>query len=359
MKCKNYPPPPSESNNQRIIGLDYLRVALAICVFCYHSRIHIGCSYGILNDFFRSPKLAMAGFFMLSGYSLQIAYGNKDLLTKGRTKHFYLKRLITILPLYIIVGYMSVIMKMIAGTQTLADNVFLLPIELLGVQSFFNGSLFQYAHNGGTWFVSCILICYFIYPLIKELIKGYSRKRTTIAIVFIIVLLSYIHLLPNRFECGNLYTNAFLRSLEFILGMLIAKMNLDYSGELWIYRFLRSRGVLIASIVLLLFGVPYCIHNDLLIYTCFVFIFFSLGSLGAAEDTKWNNVLLYASSLTYAFFLCQGLVFYSIKFVIRQGYVLNNIVMISISFVLIVILSIIFHIVVEGKIGGLIKKKIL
>jgi peptidoglycan/LPS O-acetylase OafA/YrhL len=355
--------PPPDSNNQRIIGLDYLRVALAICVFCYHSRIHIGCSYGILNDFFRSPTLAMVGFFVLSGYSLQIAYGNKDLLTKGRTKHFYLKRLVTIFPLYVIVGYMSVTMKIIAGTQTLADNVFLLPIELLGIQSFFNGSLFQYVHNGGTWFVSCILICYFIYPLIKELIKGCSRKMTTIAIVFIIVLLSYIHLLPNRFECGDLYTNAFLRSLEFIMGVLIAKVNLDNSGKVWIYRLLRSRGVLIASVVLLLFGVPDCMHNHipsyLLIYTCLFFIFFSLGSLGAAVDTKWNKVLLYASGLTYAFFLCQVLVFDSIKFVIRQGYVLNNIVMISISFVLIVILSIIFHIVVEGKIGGLIKKKIL
>lgn len=305
----------------------------------------------------------MAGFFMLSGYSLQIAYGDKDLLTKGRTKHFYLKRLITIFPLYIIVGYLSVTMKIIAGIQTLTDNVVLLPIELLGIQSFFDGSLFQYVHNGGTWFVSCILICYFIYPLINELIKGCSRKMTTIAIVFIIVLLSYIHLLPNRFECGNLYTNAFLRSLEFIIGVLIAKVNLDNSGEVWIYRFLRSRGVLIVSIVLILFGVSYCnhnhIHSDLLIYMCLVFVFFSLGSLGTATDTKWNKVLLYASGLTYAFFLCQALVFNPIKFVIRQGYDLNNIVMISISFVLIVILSIIFHIVVEGKIGGLIKKKIL
>ena len=147
------------------------------------------------------------------------------------------------------------------------------------------------------------------------------------------------------------------------MGVLIAKVNLDNSGKVWIYRLLRSQGVLIASVVLLLFGVPYCMHNhipsDLLIYTCLFFIFFSLGSLGAAVDTKWNKVLLYASGLTYAFFLCQGLVFDSIKFVIRQGYVLNNIVMISISFVLIVILSIIFHIVVDGKIGGLIKKKIL
>ena len=58
----------------RIVGLDFFRVILAVLVFVFHSNMHFGCDYGIFNHFARMGAIAMTGFFMLSGYALTYSY---------------------------------------------------------------------------------------------------------------------------------------------------------------------------------------------------------------------------------------------------------------------------------------------
>lgn len=89
-------------------------------------------------------------------------------------KLFYKKRYITILPIYYLVGTLYIIFFW-GGTESLLENVILMPIEILGLQSVFT-SIFSVSHNGGTWFVSCILLCYLIYPFAQEIIKQISLK---------------------------------------------------------------------------------------------------------------------------------------------------------------------------------------
>jgi len=316
-----------------------------------------------MNYFFDTATLAMTGFFMLSGYSLQISYSHKQMSEKRNLKEFYLKRLISIYPLYIVVGFLSVAMKIVAGLQTVSDNVILLPVEMLGIQSFFNGSLFQYAHNGGTWFISCILICYFIYPLFKELLNSCSLKKVIAGIVFLAVLLSYVQFLPNRFDCGDLYTNSFLRLLEFVLGMLIAKVNIDCSNTTKGLRLIQSNTALILSIVLVIAGISYCNHvkirGDLLMYLCFVIMFFSLGSIKATSYAKWNKALLYTSGLSYAFYLSQFLVWNPTKFLQMHIGEFNNLTKIIGTFAAVVIISVVLHSLIESKFRGYLKEKLL
>lgn len=124
---------------------------------------------------------------------------------------FYKKRLVSVYPLYLIIGVLFVLMRIVIGAQTIKDNLILTPIELLSIQSFFDGSLFNYAHNSSTWFVSCILFCYLMFPLIKELTISLKRKKLSLLVIGLIFLLSYIHFLPGYFKCGELYTNPFVR----------------------------------------------------------------------------------------------------------------------------------------------------
>lgn len=84
---------------QRVIGLDYLRVSLAILIFLFHSHIHVlHCDYGFLNGFIDMGAIAMTGFFLLFGYTINLT--NRKVENVGEIKKFYLKRLISILPLY-------------------------------------------------------------------------------------------------------------------------------------------------------------------------------------------------------------------------------------------------------------------
>lgn len=51
---------------ERAIGLDLLRISLAILIFLFHSRIQVlKCDYGFLNSFIDMGAITMTGFFML------------------------------------------------------------------------------------------------------------------------------------------------------------------------------------------------------------------------------------------------------------------------------------------------------
>lgn len=329
-------------------------------IFCFHSRVHLGCNYGILNDFFDTANLAMTGFFMLSGYSLQIAYGKRDMTDLRNVKDFYLKRVISIYPLYLVVGMLAVIMMVVTGYQTVKDNLILLPVELLGIQSFFDGSLFQYAHNSGTWFISCLLICYFLFPFVKVLVNAIGKRGMIIGASALLFLLAYLQYLPDGFECGKLYTNSYIRLLEFVLGVILACLNTDedYCPK-WL-KMIRSKFVMVITAVLLIVGLSLCIHykvhGELLIMICLSTLFISLGSIKESDNKKYK-ILLYLSALTYAFFLSQFFVWNPFKFFQLHYGVVGDAIRIPVCFAACLIISIVLYEVVEKRWGVRLKEK--
>ena len=151
----------------RIVGLDILRVLLVVMVFVFHSNLHFGCDYGILNHFARMGAIAMTGFFMLSGYALTYSYPQVINDIK-KVKSFLIKRIISLFPLYYVVSALFIV---IYNKESVESLLLLLPIELLGLQSCFS-SLFPVSHNGGTWFISCMMLCYFVFPFLQWIIDN-------------------------------------------------------------------------------------------------------------------------------------------------------------------------------------------
>lgn len=48
---------------ERVVGLDLLRISLAILIFLFHSRIHVlKCDYGFLNSFIDMGAIVMTVF---------------------------------------------------------------------------------------------------------------------------------------------------------------------------------------------------------------------------------------------------------------------------------------------------------
>lgn len=355
-------PPLQHTNIHRVIGLDYLRIGLALIIFCFHSRVHLGCNYGILNDFFDTADLAMTGFFMLSGYSLQLVYGKREMTDFKSLKDFYLKRLLSIYPLYLVVGLLAVIMMVSTGYQSVKDNIVLLPVELLGIQSFFDGSLFQYSHNSGTWFISCLLICYSLFPFVKELVNSVGNRGQIFCAITLPLLLAYVHYLPDSFECGNLYTNSYIRLLEFVLGAIFACLNNDDNYRPKWLTVLRSKPVLILSTVSLLVGISLCIHynvhGELVILICLPLLFISLGCIKASSKRDYR-VLLYLSGLTYAFFLSQFFVWNPFKFFQLHYGVVGDNIRIPVCFAVCLIMSIVLYEVIQKRGSDLLKKKLI
>lgn len=162
-------------SKQRLIGLDLFRIAAALITFWFHSIIHFDCNFGLLQEFLGMGAVMMTGFFMLSGFSLYYVYDGYDLMQMDGMKKFFTKRLVGIVPMYYAVG---LIYAIVLGTESLLQSILILPVELLGLQSVFS-SLFSVSHNGGTWFISCIILCYLCFPFLLTMLKQMCGKGKT------------------------------------------------------------------------------------------------------------------------------------------------------------------------------------
>ena len=81
---------------------------MVICVFLFHTNIHLKAEYGIFNSFIRMGACCMTGFFLLSGYVLSINYNNIE-INADSLSNYYKKRFISLIPMYWIVSFAYII----------------------------------------------------------------------------------------------------------------------------------------------------------------------------------------------------------------------------------------------------------
>ncbi len=346
---------------KRIIGLDLLRISLAILIYMFHSKMHMGINYSFLNPFVGVGAIAMTGFFMLSGYSLRLVYGEQNLMEKKNLLRFYLKRMLGILPMYY---FVAVLYIFTIGKESIVENVLLFPIEALGIQSTFS-SLFGVSHNGGTWFISCLLIAYLIYPFLQTIYSMLSAKQKGITLVTLYAIEIWAAIVSQHFDTATLYDNPFYRIIEFSCGMIIADINIECDSK--IINLLRSKLALTLSIIILLVGVSLMrnflrvgdyMQYNWIVLPCFVILFFSSGSI----KIPWlENVrsIGYFGKVSYAFFLVQFFAWPIGKWAVKTiGWDSNGFKM-AITFAFCVIVSILMYELVQRPVDMYLKPKLL
>lgn len=345
----------------RIAGLDLMRISLALLIYMFHSWMHFGCSYSYLNDFVSVGAIAMTGFFLLSGYALRLVYGEQDLMEKHNLGKFYLKRALSVIPLYYTLALLYIILS---GKESVIDNLILFPIEALGLQTTVT-SLFDITHNSGTWFISCILLAYLIYPFLQTACKHLNGKTKVVLLLLLIFLDVWGAVISRHFNTAWTYDNPFYRIIEFACGLLVADINIEYDGKL--LNMLRSWGMMICSVVVLIIGVSlmrhYLHYEDYMLYNvivlpCFSIMLFSLGSL-KMPLLEASNMIGYLGKISYSFFLTQFFAWDVSRWVINCiGYNHNWIrILVSISFC--VITSIIAYELMQKQITKFVYNKIV
>lgn len=357
-----------KKNKERVVGLDMMRIAMAILIFMFHSRIHVlNCSYGILNSFVDMGAIAMTGFFMLSGYVLNLTYGGKDMSCFEEIKRFYLKRLIAIVPLYFVWALFLVVVNMIInGEKAVIEEGILFPIEVLGIQSVFS-SLFFFSHNDGSWFISCILICYFLFPLLHIITKPITDKSKIVLILLLSAILLWSPFVQHYFKLQSIYSNPFFRGLEFTIGILVAQLNITSSPNRIIY-LLRKPLICILSFICLVLGVTIArkinIPADYMLYNwvalpCFISLIVSLGSY-KFKGLQNNKVIKYLSELAFCIFLGQiNYVWYVVKDALELVSCQANIIKIFVSFMTVFCIANLLHYFVEVPSSKYLKEKFI
>jgi peptidoglycan/LPS O-acetylase OafA/YrhL len=255
----------------------------------------------------------------------------------------------------------------IVNDGSIMDNLILLPIEMFGLQSVFD-SLFGYTHNAGTWFISCILFCYIVFPLVYNLIKETKTKIKFFCGVVIGGILIYSPFLAEYFQLHIIYSNVFFRMIEFVIGMLLCSIWLDVNKTNWYKKYIgRKRfffGMFFALIILVtvlvkmnIFIGNYMIYN-IVALPCFVAIVFS----GAGIETKIFNssrLVKYAISISYVFFFAQLYTWDITTAIVTVLDIDTNILRIILSFVLCTIIAIIMHGIIEKPLKKVMLQKIM
>ena len=116
----------------------------------------------------------------------------------------------------------------------------------------------------------------------------------------------------HYFNLGGIYSNPFIRMLEFMIGVLVFQLNGKDENNMIVY-WLRKPIVCVLTIFLLIAGVIFAynigIPHDYMLYSwmalpCFISLLFSLGTM-KFETIQNSKVVRYLSSLSFSLFLSQ------------------------------------------------------
>lgn len=339
------------TKNQHLIGLDLFRIAAAFVVFLFHSG-QVACDYWILQPFVKMGPVFMTGFFMLSGFSLYLSYECEDLTKIAFIKLFYKKRAASVLPLY---WFLYVTYVLFLGTESWLQNVILIPVEVLGMQSAYS-SLYLYSHNSATWFISCILFCYLFYPFMSECVKQLSIRIRFILLILTGFIMLHAPIVIHVFEQESIYPNPIFRMIEFFMGVLLASLFREPCVSRFVESFLARKTVLCLEAAVLLAAVRevYVLgigRGDYMLYNWICLPIFSLMLPGLAQAEfpilQKLKAVRYLSSISYAFYLAQFFTWPMVRKLILFFENNTTSFKFAASLIICVILSILMHEFVE------------
>ena len=342
------------STKKRLIGIDLFRILLAVFVFVYHAYLN-GCSFGILTKFASKSNLFMIAFFMLSGYVLCFSTANRDELKNSNAYLSYLKkRTLSIMPLYLLVVLLNKIVNY-------ANIGTILPIfiEIIGLQSFFNTSFLGNTTYTSTWFISCILVCYIIFPFLKTIIRKQQKRILVFVYIILTVFLSYSFFISYVFGDVDLYHNVFIRAIEFTMGVIV------YFYQARVIGFTQKKFYLMkSSLIFVLYIIVISTINSInlkpYIYETLnettSTIAFSVMLLTFSHiDINDSKVISFLSDISYSFYLSQVIVYDMCKNIMVEktlevtNLVNSNITRVIVFFVDCFLVSIILHELVEKR----------
>ena len=352
----------SEKINTRVAGLDVLRIALTLAIFVFHSRGHFSCDYGPMNHFADMGATAMTGFFMLSAYSLYLSSRDRNLMELDGMWRFYLKRFIAVFPLYYAVAVLYVLF---IGKESVTDNLILLPIGLLGIQSTYSG-LFTISHVGGTWFISCLLVCYLLFPFLQTIIGKMTDKARIILISACAFILLWSPFVVYRFQCGPIYSNPFFRLLEFTTGLALANLNNSESlAGCKTLNCLRAKPMPLIAGILMIAGISLAVSlnvapGNFMLYNWIVLPCYGIMLLGLGHQRyrsiQDSQVLAFLGKISYAFFMAQFFVWDISNYALNYSGTDSNMLRITVSFITCSLLSLVFYYGIGKPAGRLLGK---
>lgn len=309
--------------------LTFTRFIAALFIIFSHFGDYL---FIIENDFIKTQRnhlyLGVDYFYVLSGFVMIIAYGNKDYVEPIR---YYINRIARVYPLHFFTLILTILISIGLSINYLSYYRFnfIAFLSHLGlVQSWIPE--YSLSFNVPSWSVSTEIFFYFTFPFIfNHIFKKYSFKN--IAIVFICfwaimqLIMNYYFLSPyysgyNSLDRYFLYYTPFLHLHTFCIGLLFGKYFLKNFRKISQNYDLAILGVFIFSTILVYIMDGLFLHNGIFALNFGLLIFLIAANTGKLTQLFNNKKLIYLGEISFSMYLFQNPVFIVLKKIFKIVY---------------------------------------
>jgi len=260
---------------ERLFYLDFIRAISVISIVIFHfnisMRINVIKGHDILFTNYANGDLGSIGvalFFIISGAALMYTYDERFSI-----KNYFNRRFISLYPMFW-TAYAIAFLYFFYINRTINHSIpnWTFILTVLGL----DGYLYSITPNFyilGEWFLGCIILLYFCFPILRKLIIKKPK------ILLCCVCIFYIILVQNYNFAIQIDHNFIIRILDFTIGMYFMR----YIKTVKVYQFALA---LIISIVMMF--VPINIKQMYKITIFGIAIFFVLVYI--SQYFKFSNI---------------------------------------------------------------------
>lgn len=313
--------------------------ALAIVLFHYgHHTFFYENNY--INFIITNANIGVSYFFILSGFIMVIAYNNKNI----NVLDYYKNRFARIYPMYIFALTLFIIIS-----HTITKR--LIFYHIIGIQSWLPG--FPLTLNIPGWSISVEFFFYGMFPLIFYLLKKYSLKTVSIAIIIIwIVTQLFTHIFIENFYEGYpsknhdfVYYFPLMHLNEFLIGNLAALFFLtkmkSKNYDIFILLFV------LATIAIIKFTSLH-LHNGLMAITFVPLIVLISANNGYITKIFNHKILFYLGEVSYSLYILQYPVYLLMRRMFNYFHIpVSKIQFLAVFILILLIVSIISYELIE------------
>ena len=160
----------------------------------------------------------VAFFFLLSGFAMSMGYGQSIVDGTFSFKRYAKRRLLKVYPLHLLcLAIFLIVFRPVADLR--------LPINALLLQSWIPDGDYYFSYNGVAWFLSDVLFCYLLFPLV------YRHAGRLLLVGLLLACLAVYIVVPYSQINALLYVFPPVRFVDFFLGIMLYKFYVRRQNE--------------------------------------------------------------------------------------------------------------------------------
>lgn len=327
--------------HKHLKGLNTLRFFAAFLVVIYHGKHHLnnmGIPFGDGFKILDQGKTAVDFFFVLSGFLITyLAISEIKIKGKINFKHFYIRRIFRIMPLYYMAFIiMLVFLGFIAPKLLSQDNVLGFPLLegtllYIGMLPNLVTPIWNETVGGMNifWSIGVEEQFYLLFPLVIFGLKNVKNKILYLLTLFVLYFVFYWCIKINFFQFNSIIVD-FVGTLKFhymIMGIIFAVICHEYlfdNKSVFLQNLIDSLYFQIAVILIVFIKLfvnfeMYDVLEDLLSTLLFALLILVISHRQKEKIFKKDiKMLSYFGVISYGIYLLHPLVSYFLRFLIKR-----------------------------------------